>query len=89
MSKVNRPNPLPPLPRRLMRKAQVCDYVGVGRTQIMVFVKRGQFPKPVRLSPTGRAIAWFADDVEAWMREREAERGPALQVEPAKVLEDA
>jgi hypothetical protein len=38
-------------------------------------VKAGSFPPPFKIhGAQGRAVAWFADEVEAWQRWRRAER---------------
>lgn len=43
---------------------------GVSRTTIYEWVKKGQFPKPVKIG--GRAIAWRASDLNQWAENPEA-----------------
>lgn len=43
---------------------------GVSRTTIYEWVKKGLFPKPVKIG--GRAIAWRVSDLERWAENPEA-----------------
>lgn len=43
---------------------------GVSRTTIYEWVKKGQFPKPVKIG--ARAIAWRVSDLEKWADNPEA-----------------
>lgn len=52
---------------RLLRLPQVLEAVGIGRTGWLEMVRTGEAPKPVRL---GRAVAWPASEVQAFIRER-------------------
>jgi prophage regulatory protein len=52
-------------------------YVGLRRTQIAELIKCGQFPKPIPLSDTGRAVAWLEADLVAWQASRLAKRDAA------------
>ena len=60
---------------RLLRLPAVLECVGLGRSRVYELVAKGRFPAPVKLSE--RAIAWSADEVDAWVRERIAERDAA------------
>ena len=55
---------------RMIRLAQLPEYVALQRTQIDELIKKGEFPKPIRLSDTGRAKAWLECDVLAWQNAR-------------------
>lgn len=59
---------------RLIRPADLPQYVGLKRTQIQELIKAGEFPKPVSLSDTGRAIAWVEAELVAWQSRRLAKR---------------
>lgn len=64
-------------PNRLNRMYRLCDlpqFVGLRRTQISELIRRGEFPKPIQLSDTGRAIAWLESDIVAWQNARIALR---------------
>jgi len=54
----------------LLRCAEVCSRVGVRRVTIWRMVKRGEFPKPVPLRDSSRAIRWREGDVTAWIAAR-------------------
>jgi prophage regulatory protein len=64
-------------PRRLNRIYRLADLpqiVGLKRTQIAEKVKAGEFPRPIPLSDSGRAVAWLESDLEAWLNSRIAVR---------------
>lgn len=50
---------------RVMPAPAVLQKVNLSRTTIWRMVKRGEFPKPIRLSP-GR-VGWSANTVEQWL----------------------
>ena len=50
--------------------AVVSSKTDLSRTTIYDKVARGEFPKPIKLSP--RRIAWRASAISAWLIEREA-----------------
>ncbi len=45
------------------------------RQTLSNWIKRRRFPKPVKLGPN--TAAWLAEEVEAWLRQRAAERDEA------------
>ena len=53
---------------RLLRLEAVISLIGMKRSWILQKVKDGKFPKPIKLSD--RAIAWYASDIEAWIKSR-------------------
>ena len=53
---------------RLIRLPEVQHRVGLGRSTIYRWMAEGKFPKPVQLG--GYAVAWAADEVEAWISDR-------------------
>jgi prophage regulatory protein len=57
---------------RLLKLAEVMDITALGRASIYQQVKRGTFPKPVKLGR--RATAWPASEIQAWIRDRIAAR---------------
>jgi prophage regulatory protein len=59
---------------RIIRKRDLPAFTGLQRTAIEELIKRGEFPKPISLSDTGRAVGWIEDEVIAWQRARVAER---------------
>lgn len=42
--------------------------IGVSDKTIWAWVKRGEFPAPVKLSPT--VTVWRLSDIQAWMQEK-------------------
>ena len=61
-------------PYRLVRERDLPAYSGLKRTQIFELIKRGEFPRPIKLSEGGRAKAWLEDEVLSWQIERLAKR---------------
>jgi len=59
----------PAKPRVMMTEKQVLALIPVVRSTIWKWVRRGRFPKPVKIAT--RQKAWYADEVAAWQRERE------------------
>lgn len=59
---------------RLFRPRDLPEFVGLRRTQIGELIKTGEFPKPIPLSDTGRAVAWLEADLVAWQMRRIAAR---------------
>jgi prophage regulatory protein len=57
---------------RIIRKKQLTDFTGLKRTALEDAVKRGDFPKPVKIGP--RAIGWLEDDIAQWQRGMIAKR---------------
>ena len=59
---------------RMYRLRDLPQFVGLRRTQIAVLIKTGEFPKPINLSDSGRAVAWLESDLVAWQNARIALR---------------
>ena len=60
---------------RLYRLKDVEQFAGLKRTQISELMKAGEFPKPISLSDSGRAVAWLEHELIAWQTARIAARG--------------
>ena len=54
----------------ILRLADVKQFVRLSKSQIYELVKRGEFPKPFKLS--ARASGWDAHSVQAWIESRKA-----------------
>ena len=61
---------------RLYDEAECREATKYGRVQRWRLEKQGLFPKRVRLGE--RRIAWVADEVDAWIAKRVAERDGAV-----------
>ena len=61
-------------PYRLIRERDLPFYAGLKRTQITELIKRGEFPRPIKLSDSGRAKAWLEHELLLWQRQRVAKR---------------
>ena len=53
---------------KLLRLEAVISLIGMKRSWILQKVKDGKFPKPIKLSE--RAVAWYASDIEDWIKSR-------------------
>jgi len=52
----------------LLRLPSVLRKTGHKKTILYELIKRGQFPRPIRLS--ARTVAWISDDIDKWIEER-------------------
>ncbi|MET0264751.1 MAG: AlpA family phage regulatory protein [Duganella sp.] len=52
-------------------KKLVAIHCGLSRATIYNAIKVGNFPQPIKVS--GRASAWFKQEVEAWIEQRIAD----------------
>lgn len=59
-------------PRQLLRLPQVCERVGLSRSEIYRLISLKRFPRSVPLGE--RVVAWSAEEVEAWIEEKIAAR---------------
>lgn len=51
-----------------LRRPAVEEITGLSRTTIYEMMKRGQFPRPVKI--TGKAVAWPESAIDAWLASR-------------------
>jgi prophage regulatory protein len=54
--------------RRILRRRDVEQLVGLGRSSIYAMMENGTFPKAVKLGP--RAVGWVEEEIEAWIEAR-------------------
>lgn len=52
-------------PQRLLRLAEVCQRVGLGKTMIYAMVGDGRFPRPYKITPA--AVRWSEREIEDWL----------------------
>ncbi len=55
---------------RIIRRSELCSITGQSYTTIWRRIKAGEFPAPVKLSESGRAVGWYASEVNAYLRNR-------------------
>ena len=60
---------------RLVRLPQVLECTGLSKSALYTLIGDGDFPRPVSLVPSGRAVAWPIEEVLAWIDCRKAARG--------------
>lgn len=63
--------------RRAIRFAEVEHLVALRRTKIYELVAAGDFPAPIKLTPT--TTAFFEDEVVAWLEKRKVEGAPDFE----------
>ena len=55
-----------PITNRIFRIRDVMEFTGKRHNQIKREVAKGEFPKPIPLTVSGRAIGWLEEDLIAW-----------------------
>ncbi|MGR3804909.1 MAG: helix-turn-helix transcriptional regulator [Marinibacterium profundimaris] len=53
---------------KLLRRPEVEARTGLSRSTLYDWMKRGEFPQPVKLG--ARLVAWRESDIAAWMDSR-------------------
>ncbi|HAV2044604.1 TPA: AlpA family phage regulatory protein [Klebsiella michiganensis] len=48
----------------LMDLKQVCEAIGFRKTAIYGWMRKGTFPRPVKI---GRNVRWSSSEIEAWI----------------------
>lgn len=51
---------------RLLRRREVEQKIGVGRSTLYLWMQQGRFPHPISIGG-GRAVGWLASEVDAWI----------------------
>ena len=59
--------------RRILRRWEVAELIGLSQATLYRMVSRGEFPRPVQISP--RCTGWRADEVEEWVGSRPQAKG--------------
>ena len=55
---------------QLLRLPAVLQRTGLKRSSLYAAVADGQFPKPIKLNDSGRAVAWPSVAVDGWIKSR-------------------
>lgn len=59
---------------KLIRLPEVLKKTGLTRTRLYVLIAKNEFVQPVKLSASGRAIAFPEAEVDGWIASRMADR---------------
>jgi prophage regulatory protein len=62
---------------KLIRLPEALAKTGLSRTRLYEAVAAGTFPKPAKLGPSARAVGWSAEELDAWIAARLADRKAA------------
>ena len=52
----------------VLRRDEVEKTTGLSRSTIYELMRRGEFPRPIKLS--ARAVGWLSSDIDGWLRTR-------------------
>jgi prophage regulatory protein len=55
---------------RIIRRHEVEQLVGIQRSSIYRLMSLGEFPRPYRLTKSGKAVGWKSSDITAWIESR-------------------
>jgi prophage regulatory protein len=59
--------------KRHLRRPQVEATTGLSRSSIYDMMKKGEFPRPIRIGK--RAVAWSESDITDWLANRPTSHG--------------
>lgn len=74
---MNTPNTAAIVAARLIRIREVMNKTGLSKSGVYDLMNAGQFPKSIRLSDTGRTVAFIEAEVDSWIAARIAARKAA------------
>lgn len=57
----------------ILRKHRIREITGLSDGSIYRLEREGLFPQRRKISPTGRAVGWNSEEVEAWVQARQAD----------------
>ncbi len=52
----------------IMRLPAVCEVTGMPRSTLYLYIKKNEFPKPVKLGV--RSVGWVKAEVDEWLAKR-------------------
>ena len=53
---------------QILRMFEVSDRTGLAKSSISEQIRKGSFPKPIKLSP--RSVGWLEADINSWLDEK-------------------
>jgi prophage regulatory protein len=74
------------MPDKFLRDAAVTEVTGVPKSTRYEMIKKGAFPRPIKLSE--RMVAWSAAEISDWMKRRIAARDRGRQRKPPPEYHD-
>lgn len=57
------------MPEKLLRRPEVESLTGLSRSTLYDWMKKGDFPQPIKLG--ARLVAWRESDISKWLESRE------------------
>jgi predicted DNA-binding transcriptional regulator AlpA len=72
-------SPLRPQLRKALREAALFDHDGLKKSQRAKLIAEGKYPAPFRINESGRAKAWWADEIADWQEQRSQSRRRILR----------
>jgi predicted DNA-binding transcriptional regulator AlpA len=65
---IDRPAPLVRRGQRMLRRSVILERLGLkSAVTLWRWIGEGRFPAPVQLNPDGTLVAWYEDQVDAWI----------------------
>ena len=58
----------------LLKRPEVRQRTTLSDSTLYRLLDRGEFPRPIKVNPNGRAVAWLESEVDAWIESRLADR---------------
>jgi prophage regulatory protein len=55
----------------LIRLKDLQKRIGLSKASIYQLIAQNLFPRPVKLTPSGRAVGWKTVDIDGWIQSRE------------------
>ena len=72
-------------PHKTILRKPVLARTGMKHTALELAISRGEFPRPFKLTDSGRAVAWLESWIDDWLAERVTHRAePRHQAERAE-----
>jgi predicted DNA-binding transcriptional regulator AlpA len=69
---MSKQEPRPLVPDQMYRPHEALNYFGFKSTQLAEKIKAKEIPAPIRLSDSGRAVAWLGSQILEWQAKRVA-----------------
>jgi prophage regulatory protein len=60
--------------QKIMRTKDAIAFSGLGKSQFYKAIDRGEFPKPIKITDSGRATAFLTSELDEWLASRVAAR---------------